>query len=100
MKTQLQQFREEVYQNFNNDKRTDTLMDGVDALSSNTTAKSVVELTLNPQFQRTYRALNKAIAVDRLSDKQLARLAAKTIAAPQERKFYLIGADGTSSPRP
>lgn len=75
-------------------------MDLVDALSSNTTAKSVVELTLNPQFQRTYSALNKAIAVNSLSDKQLARLAAKTIASPQARKFYLIGADVTSSPRP
>ena len=61
---QLQQFRTEVYQNFNNCKRTDTLMDLVDALSSNTTAKSVVELTLKPQFRRTYSALNKAVAVE------------------------------------
>jgi len=97
---QLQQFRDEVYQNFNNYKRTDTLMDLVDALSSNTTAKSVVELTLNPQFQRSYSAMNKAIAVNSLSDKQLARLATPTIAAPQERKFYLIGTDVTSNPRP
>ncbi len=96
----LQQFRDEVYQNFNNFKRTDTLMDVVDALSSNTTARSVVESTLNPQFQRTYSALNKAIAVDSLSDKQLARLAAKTIAAPKDRKFYLIGSDVTSNSRP
>lgn len=100
MDNQLQQFRDEVYQNFNNYKRTDTLMDLVDALSSNTTAKSVVELTLNPQFQRTYSALNKAIGVNSLSDKQLARLAARTIASPQSRKFYLIGTDVTSSPRP
>ena len=70
MDNQLQQFRSEVYQNFNNYKRTDTLMDLVDALSSNTTAQSVVELTLNPQFQRTYTALNKAIAVECLSEKQ------------------------------
>jgi hypothetical protein len=96
----LQQFRDEVYQNFNNYKRTDTLMDLMDALSSNTTAKSVVEITLNPQFQRSYSALNKAIVVNSLSDKQLARLAAKTMTAPQARKFYLIGADVTSSPRP
>jgi hypothetical protein len=75
-------------------------MDLVDALSSNTTAKSVVELTLSPQFQRSYSALNKAIAVNSLSDKQLAHLAAKTIAAPKLRRFYLIGADVTSNPRP
>jgi hypothetical protein len=97
---QLQQFRSEVYQNFNNYKRTDTLMDLVDALSSNTIAKSVVELTLNPQFQRSYTALNKAIVVECLSNKQIACLAAKTIDPPQSRKFYLIGTDVTSSLRP
>jgi len=97
---QLQQFRSEVYQNFGKYKRTDTLMDLVDALSSNTTAKSVVELTLNPQFQRTYTAMNKAITVECLSDKQIARLAVKAIDPPQARKFYLIGTDVTSSLRP
>jgi len=75
-------------------------MDLVDALSSNTTAKSVVELSLNPQFQRTYTALNKAIRVECLGGQQLARLASQTIAPPQARKFYLIGADVTSNPRP
>jgi hypothetical protein len=100
VKTQLQQFRDKVYQNFNNYKRTDTLMDLVDALSSNTTAKSVVELTLNPQFQRTYTALNKALTVECLGGQRLARLGSQTIASPQERKFYLIGTDVTSNPRP
>ncbi len=75
-------------------------MDLVDALSSNTTAKSVVELTLNPQFQRTYTALNKAIAVECLSEKQIAQFAAKTIESQQTRKFYLIGIDVTSNSRP
>jgi len=75
-------------------------MDLVDALSSNITAKSVVELTLNPQFQRTYTALNKAMTVGCLEGQQLARLASKTIASPQVRKFYLIGTDVTSNPRP
>jgi hypothetical protein len=36
--SQLKQFRQEVYQNFN--KRADTLMDLLDALSSNTAAHS------------------------------------------------------------
>jgi hypothetical protein len=96
---QLTQFRYEVYQNFNNYKRTDTLMDLVDALSSNTTAKTVVELSLNPHFRRHYSALNKGVAVDSLSDLQLARLAVRTIDAPESRKFYLLGTDVTSSPR-
>jgi hypothetical protein len=63
---QLKQFRNEVYQNFNNCKRTDMLMDLVDALSSNTTARSVVELSLNPHFRRHYTALNKAVTVNAL----------------------------------
>jgi len=43
--TQLKQFREQVYQNFN--KRADAIMDLLDALSSNSQARSVVELSLN-----------------------------------------------------
>jgi hypothetical protein len=100
MDNQFQQFRDEVYQNFNNYKCTDTLMDLVDALSSNTSAKTVVELTLNPQFRRTYTALNKALAVECLSEQQMARLAATTIEPPRARKFYLLGTDVTSNPRP
>ena len=75
-------------------------MDLVDALSSNTTAKSVVELTLNPQFQRTYTALNKALTVECLGGQRLARLASLTIASLEARKFYLMGTDVTSNPRP
>ena len=39
MEAQLEQFREDVYEAF--PKRRDTLMDLLDALSSNTTARSV-----------------------------------------------------------
>jgi len=58
---QLEQFRQQVYQNFNN--RADTLMDLVDALSSNTSATSVVELSLNPAFRRSYTALYTAAKI-------------------------------------
>jgi hypothetical protein len=36
-------------------------VDLVDALSSNTTARTAVELALNPHFRRHYTALNKAV---------------------------------------
>jgi hypothetical protein len=97
---QLTQFRYEVYQNFNNCKRTDMLMDLVDALSSNTTARSVVELSLNSHFRRHYTALNKAVVVEALPHQQLASLACQTIGAPIKRKFHLLGTDVTSNPRP
>jgi hypothetical protein len=97
---ELQQFRNEVYQNFNNCKRSDTLMDLVDALSSNTIARTAVELTLNPQFRRHYTALNKAVRVNSISDEQLSRLAAKVMDVPEKRRFHLLGIDVTSRPRP
>lgn len=101
MKTkQLTQFRDEVYQNFNNCKRTDTLMDVVDALSSNTNARTVVELSLSPHFRRHYSALNKAIAASSLNNQQLARLASQSLGELRSRKFYLLGTDVTANPRP
>ncbi|GAB4487897.1 MAG: hypothetical protein Fur0016_05240 [Anaerolineales bacterium] len=62
----LTQFGYEVDQNFNNDQPTDMLMDWVDALSSNTTARSVVQLSLNPHVRRHYTAQNKAVTVNAL----------------------------------
>jgi len=97
---QLKQFRNEVYQNFNNCKRTDTLMDLTDALSSNTTADTVVEFTLNPHFRRHYSALNKAVQLKSISDKQLSRLTGKMMDVPRERQFHLLGIDVTSHLRP
>lgn len=97
---QLTQFRDEVYQNFNNGKRTDTLMDLVDALSSNTHARTVVELSLSPHFRRLYSALNKAIAASSLNNQQLARLASQSLDELRPRKFYLLGTDVTSNPGP
>jgi hypothetical protein len=97
---QLTQFRDKVYQNFTKSKRTDMLMDLVDAISSNTTARTVVELSMNPHFRRQYTALNKAVAVNTLTDEQLASLASQTIGEPVKRKFHLLGTDITSNPRP
>lgn len=75
-------------------------MDLVDALSSNTTARTAVELTLNAHFRRHYTALNKAVRVNSISDEQLSRLAAKVMDAPYERRFHLLGIDVTSRLRP
>ncbi len=76
------------------------LMDWVDALSSNTTARSVVQLSLNPHFWRHYTAQNKAVTVNALPNQQLARLACQTLGAPLKRKFHWLGTDVTSTPRP
>ena len=95
--TQLEQFRQALYRSFN--KRADTLMELVDAMCSNITARSVVEYSLTPCFRRTYTALYKAIAECEWGDMQLAHLLAPYLPAPRERPFWLLGVDVTSQPR-
>jgi len=98
--TQVEQFRQQVYQNFNN--RADTMMDLVDALCSNTSAHSVVELSLNPCFRRDYAALFTAIAETKLekSKKSLAQLAGPYLPPPERRPFWLLAVDATPQARP
>jgi hypothetical protein len=96
---QLKQFRQEVYQNFN--KRADTLMDLLDTLSSNTTAQTVVELSMNAAFRRAYSALFTALdewKPDKAS-KTLAQLAGPYLPKPVRLPFWLIGTDVTPQPR-
>lgn len=110
MLTQLEQFRNDLYEWFPH--RADTLMDLVDALSSNTTARSVVELSLNPLFRREYSSLHEGIAqlfMPRhpqtcLPERQeweqtLLRVLVPYLPGPQ-RAFRLLGTDVTSAARP
>jgi len=89
-----------VYQNFN--KRADTLMDLLDALSSNTTAQTVVELSLSPFFRRDYSALFTALDEwqPEQADKSLAQLAAPYLPKPVQFPFWLLATDVTPQPRP
>lgn len=93
----LPQFREQVYQHF--DKRPDTLMELVDALSSNQSARSVVELSLAPCSRREYSALYKSIAACELTNMELAQLAAPYIPLPVIRNFRLLAVDVSAHPR-
>ena len=81
----LSPFRYEVYQHF--DKRPDTLLELIDALSSNQIAGSVAELSLAPCFRREYIALYKGVADCTLTDTDLAELAAPYLPAPEHRPF-------------
>lgn len=96
--THLTQFRQELYQNFNN--RADTLMELVDALSSNPAARSVVEYSLTPCFRRSYSTVFKALAEMSWDAQSLARLLAPYLPRPQQRPFWLLGVDVTPQPRP
>src|SRR5215207_596694 len=96
--TALVQFRQKLYQNFTN--RADTLMELVDALCSNASARSVVEYSLTPCFRRTYSTLYKALAEWIWDTSNLARLLAPSLPRPSERSFWLLGVDVTPQPRP
>lgn len=96
-KKECQQFRLQLYQNFN--RRADTAMELVDALCSYPSASSPVELTLSPLFRRTHTALYKSMAETAWEEVPLAELVGRYLPAPKERPFWLLGVDVTSQPR-
>ena len=110
---EFKEFREKLYQSFN--YRRDTVMDLVDAISANTTARSPVELCLSPLFEREYSALYKGIqemsrttqtdSTEAISNQKSyfpARLRAisELIPNPKTKQFYLWAIDVTPLPRP
>jgi hypothetical protein len=109
--SQLQQFREELYQFL--PARPDALVDLLDALSSSPNARSVVELSLSPLFRREYSSVSDAIdnffqasspakwdQERRPWEKEVARLIGRYLLAPQQCPFWLLGTDVVPIPRP
>jgi hypothetical protein len=94
---ELEQFRQQLYQNFNN--RADTLMELVDAICSNPHARSVVEYSLTPCFRRSYSTIFKAIDEMEMDELATARLLSPYLPQPQERPFWLLGTDVTPQRR-
>jgi len=107
---QLKQFRQQLYSSLA--YRGDTIMDLLDALSSNTTAKSAVELSLNPLFRRGYGSVYdgiqhffqsvgvEAAAEERLAqEQQLMQLIGSYPPRSQQQKYWLLGVDVTPAPR-
>lgn len=107
---QLKQFRQQLYSSLA--YRGDTIMDLLDALSSNTTAKSAVELSLNPLFRRGYGSIydgiqqfSQSVGVEttaeerRAQEQQLMQLIGSYLPTPQQQKYWLLGVDVTPAPR-
>jgi len=116
LQQEFKQFRKKLYQSFN--YRRDTVMDLVDTIAANTTARSPVELCLSPLFEREYSALYKGIqelsrrseidsieASNEASKSEEAQIQARTLAIaklipiPKQKQFYLWGIDVTPLPR-
>lgn len=96
--TQLMQFRTGLYQNISN--RADTLIELMDAISSNTTATSVVELSQTACFRRSYSNLYKAIDKWQPPKMLLPHLLNPYLPRPQQKAFWLLFVDVTAQPRP
>ena len=75
-------------------------MDLLDAICSQTNAKSVVELSLESCYQRSYSTIFKAIAKYKPKEGELAELAGPELPKPQEQKYWVLGIDVTPQPRP
>jgi hypothetical protein len=111
LKEKMRQFREAIYQSI--EYRADAVMDLLDAISSNSNAKSVVELSLNPMYQRKYSSIEKSISELSVSsiiaDEKEQRLKleeshlaiiSKNLPTLQERSYHLFASDVTPQPRP
>ncbi len=96
--TNLEQFRDSLYQNFTN--RADTLMELVDAISSTPPVRSVVEYSLSGVFRRSYSMLFKAIDKMVVPGMLLPELVAPSLPRPKQWPFWLLLVDVTPQPRP
>lgn len=102
----LRQFRQAIYASF--PQRRDSIMDLLDAFSSNDRARSIVELSLTACFRRQYSALYKAITVAYLeSDYPVCSLEAyqqgavllNTLPSPTQLPYPVFGLDETPNER-
>ncbi len=102
----LKTFREKIYPFFS--ARQDATMELIDALSSNTNATSVVELSLNPLHRRNYCSITRVVDEFYAStdaDKKMAqnqkitRLISQHCIPQETRHFHLFVVDITPNPR-
>lgn len=102
----LKNFRDKIYQLF--PSRQDAAMDLVDALSSNTSATSVLELSLNALHRRNYCSITRALdefysptdlSKNKQQNKEATRILSEPCIARTARHFHLFAVDITPGPR-
>jgi len=101
----LKFFREKIYHFFTH--RRDAALDLLDALSSNVSARSVVDLSLSPLHRRNYCSITRVVsefylgaAEPQEKHDELIKLISEHCPAPQSRPYHLFGVDATANPRP
>lgn len=96
--TLLQQFRAELYASFH--QRADAVFELMDALASDTQARSAVELSLSPTFRRQYASVYDGLDGWQYQPSEVKALLLRMAPAPSPEGFRLIGLDHTPKPRP
>ena len=103
----LQNYRQSVYNFF--PARADAQMDLLDALSSNVTAESIVELSQNPLYRRGYSSISDSIDnlfqassweaswQERESEqREIVKVVSHYASTPRVRRYWLFVQDATS----
>lgn len=103
--TNLKNFREKIYSFFTH--RKDAALDLLDALSSNTSARSVMDLSLSPLHRRNYCSITRVLdefylgaAEPQKKHDELIQLISGYCPALKSRLYHLFGVDATANPRP
>jgi hypothetical protein len=94
----LRQFRHDVYESFKRSK--DALFNTVDALMTETQAKSFPEVSQSLWFERKWPSLYEAFEDGRIDEKHLRAVFARYLPKPAPGKWLWIGIDATSIARP
>lgn len=101
----LKNFREQIYRFF--PSRRDATMELVDSLSSNKTARSVMELSLNSVHRRNYCSITRVLDEYKPNDlknqqnqeEELMKILSGLCIVEQQRAFNLFVVDCTPGPR-
>ena len=94
----LTTFRKEQYECF--ESAADALMNVCDALLSDVSAGSFIELSLSPFFERRWPSLYEAFQDGRINRDALRRMTASHVEKPSEGRRLILGIDTSNIARP
>lgn len=94
----LSHFRKQAYELLGNGR--DSLSDLMDAVLTNRSLSSFVELSLSPLFRRSWSSLYKVLERSRPSAKSLMKLYAQHLPEPTAGRRLVLAGDHTAWPRP
>lgn len=94
----LNDFRHEIYRCF--EKAKDALFNLVDALASETGARSFPELSFSPFFERTWASLYEALEDGQIDAERLRQVFVDFAPLPQAGEIVFLGVDISNLYRP